>query len=70
MKIRRKRSKKNFVVIDGVVGTATGYGLETEKSRCSSPGRVRNLHFSISSRPTLGPTQPPIQWVLGALSPG
>jgi hypothetical protein len=24
----------------------------------------------IASRPTLGPAQPPIQWVLGALSPG
>jgi len=22
------------------------------------------------SRPSLGPTQPPVQWVLGALSPG
>jgi hypothetical protein len=26
--------------------------------------------FTIASRPALGPTQPPIQWVLGALSPG
>jgi hypothetical protein len=26
--------------------------------------------FSTSSRPTLGPTQPPIQWLPGALSPG
>jgi hypothetical protein len=25
---------------------------------------------SMSSRPILGPTQPPIQWALGALSPG
>jgi hypothetical protein len=25
---------------------------------------------SITSRPVLGPTQPPIQWVLGTLSPG
>jgi hypothetical protein len=24
----------------------------------------------MSSRPALGPTQPPIQWVSGALSPG
>jgi hypothetical protein len=35
-----------------------------------SPGKVKNFLFSTSSRPTLGPTQPPIQWVLGALSPG
>jgi hypothetical protein len=26
--------------------------------------------FSTSSRPTLGPTESPIQWVLGALSSG
>jgi hypothetical protein len=30
-----------------------------------SPGRVKNFHFSISSRPALGSTQPPIKWVGG-----
>jgi hypothetical protein len=35
-----------------------------------SPGRIKNFHFSISSRPALGPTQSPIQWVVGAVSPG
>jgi hypothetical protein len=35
-----------------------------------SPGKVKNFLFSTSSRPALGPTQPPIEWVLGALSPG
>jgi hypothetical protein len=34
----------------------------------SSPGRVKNFHFSISPRPALGSTQPPIKWVPGALS--
>jgi hypothetical protein len=34
--------------------------------RSSSPGRVKNFHFSISSRPALGPTQPPTQCVPGA----
>jgi hypothetical protein len=34
----------------------------------SSPGRVKNFLFSKSSRPALGSTQPPIQWVPGALS--
>jgi hypothetical protein len=45
-----------------VVVTATGYGLDDRK--------VKNFHFSMSSRPAVGPTQPPIQWVSGALSPG
>jgi hypothetical protein len=31
---------------------------------------VKDSLFSTSSRPALGPTQPPIQWVLGAFSPG
>jgi hypothetical protein len=38
--------------------------------RSSSPGRVKNCLFSTSSRLALGPTQPPIQWVPGALSSG
>jgi hypothetical protein len=38
--------------------------------RGSSPGRVKNFHFSISSRLALGSTQPPIKWVPGALSWG
>jgi hypothetical protein len=38
--------------------------------RVPSPGRVKNFHFSMSSRLALGFTQPPIQWVPGALSLG
>jgi hypothetical protein len=40
------------------------------KGRSSSPGKIKNFLFSTLSRPALRPTQPPIQWVLGALSPG
>jgi hypothetical protein len=40
------------------------------RGRGSSPGRVKNFHFSMSSRPALGSTQPPIQWVPGARSRG
>jgi hypothetical protein len=52
-----------------VVGIATGYG-QGPGGRSSSPGRVKNVLFSKSSRPALGSTQPPIQYVPGALSPG
>jgi hypothetical protein len=40
------------------------------RSRSSSPGRVKNFLYSASSRPALGPTQPPIKWVPRAPSPG
>jgi hypothetical protein len=33
-------------------------------------GGGKNFDFHVSSRPALGPTQPPIEWVSGALSPG
>jgi hypothetical protein len=38
------------------------------RGRSSSPGRGKISFLSTSSRPVLGPTQPPIQWVQGALS--
>jgi hypothetical protein len=40
------------------------------RGRGSSPGRVKNFHFSMSSRPALGSTQPPLQWVPGSSFPG
>jgi hypothetical protein len=49
---------------DSVVGIATRYGLDGPGIE-SRWGR----DFSQSSRPALGPTQPPIQWVPG-LFPG
>jgi hypothetical protein len=48
---------------DSVVGIVTGYGLDDR-------GTVKNFLFSTSSRPALGLSQPPIQWVPEALSPG
>jgi hypothetical protein len=36
----------------------------------SSPGGVKNYYFFMLSRLALGSTQPPIQWVPGALSRG
>jgi hypothetical protein len=46
----------------GLVGR--GRSRDSADGRSSSPGG-----FSMSSRPALGPTQPPIQWVPRALSP-
>jgi hypothetical protein len=49
---------------DSVVGIATRYGLD-------GPGIESRWRrdFTQSSRPALGPTQPPVQWVAG-LFPG
>jgi hypothetical protein len=44
-------------------------GAGRSRGRRSSPFKVKNFLFSTSSRPALGSIQPPIQWVLGALSP-
>jgi hypothetical protein len=35
------------------------------RGRSSDPGKGRNFHFSVAFRPSLGSTQPPIQWVPG-----
>jgi hypothetical protein len=46
-------------------GIATAYGLDVQDS---IPGR--SFLFFTASRLALGPTQPPIQWVSEARSPG
>jgi hypothetical protein len=56
---------------DSSVGIATGYGLDDRGGAgSSSPGRVKNFHFPISSRPALRSTQPPIKWVPGVKRQG
>jgi hypothetical protein len=57
-------------LMDRSVGIATGYDLDDHGGGSSGPGKVKNVHISISSRPSLGSTQPPIQWVPVALSRG
>jgi hypothetical protein len=47
---------------------ATGYGLDGRKVWNSNPGRGKLSLLSLSWRPALGPTQPPIQQVQLALS--
>jgi hypothetical protein len=49
---------------DSSVGTVTGYGLDNREVN-----RGKNFLFT-TSRPVLGPNQPPLQWVPEALSPG
>jgi hypothetical protein len=34
--------------------------MDDQGGQSSSPSRVKNFHFSMSSIPILGPTQPPI----------
>jgi hypothetical protein len=46
-----------------VRGVSTGYGQD---SRVWIPGRGKMFLFSTTSRPVLGHTPPPIQWVPGA----
>jgi hypothetical protein len=45
------------------VGIATGYRFDSQQGKDI-------FLYSTASRPALRPTQLPIQWVLGALSPG
>jgi hypothetical protein len=52
---------------DSLVGIATGYWLE---SHCSIPDRAKNCSPSRSVHTDSGATQPHIQCVPGAFSPG
>jgi hypothetical protein len=52
-----------------VASIATAYGLE-DRGPSSSPNRLKNFHFSVSSRLALGFPQPPIHWVPGVKQRG
>jgi hypothetical protein len=50
---------------DSAVDIATGYGLDDKRDWSLSFGGGKNFQFSMLSRPALGSTQLPIQWVPG-----
>jgi hypothetical protein len=52
------------------VGIALGYGLDDRGSRVRFPAEAVIFLLTAASRTALGPTQPPIQGVPGALSLG
>jgi hypothetical protein len=55
---------------DSSVGIALGYGLDDRGSRVRFPSGLGIFLFTTASRTDLGPTQPPVQWLPGALSLG
>jgi hypothetical protein len=67
--------KKNYHLLDytqgsrdSSVGIELGYELDDRGSRVRLLRGLGIFLFTTASRPVLGPTQPPIQWVTGALS--
>jgi hypothetical protein len=55
---------------DNSVGIALGYGLDDRSSRVRVSAGLGIFLFTTASRTILEPTQPPFQWVPGALSLG
>jgi hypothetical protein len=50
------------------VSIVSDYGLDDRAIGVRSPAGQRNFPLTSVSRPALGPTQPPVQWVPGILS--
>jgi hypothetical protein len=62
MEVMRSRGSSGSRVSD--------YGLDDRAIGVRSPAGERIFPLSSVSRPALGPTQPPVQWVPGVLSLG
>jgi hypothetical protein len=58
-----------FVSRASSVPVAVAYGLDNRGTGVRFSAEARDIFYSTASRPPLGPTQPPIQWVLEALTP-
>jgi hypothetical protein len=52
-------------LVQSAVGIATGYRLDDRGVGVRIQGSAKNVHFGISFRPALVPTQYPNQWVPG-----
>jgi hypothetical protein len=71
MKFKQNKEKRRINTASSFqisVGIALGYGLDDRGSRIRFPAGAGNFLFTTASRTALGPTQPPIQFVPGALS--
>jgi hypothetical protein len=55
---------------DSSVSIVSGYGVTTGRSKFDTRQRQRIFLLTCVSRQARGSTQPPVQWVLGVLSPG
>jgi hypothetical protein len=52
------------------IGKVNGYGLDVRRVGVRVPAGPIIFHFSVSFRPALEPTQPPVQWVQLTFSQG
>jgi hypothetical protein len=70
--VRRPFSISNVkqVIRCSTVSIVSGYGWTTGRSRLDPRQRQRIFPLASVSRPAVGPTQPPVQWVPGVLSRG